>query len=386
MAKVMKGQQQGVGARVSEKLTEWEWRALKSEWNLADGHARQSPTPDELHVWRGLFADAIDILHASQSDIEDEFLANFMQLNGQSRALSLFQRPLLHYSSSITIEVIANLGRIENWQVDLVTPTFDNIADIFKRQDVPLRPVAEEDILGSPGTGSGDTLFVTIPNNPTAIELSRDDWVQLLSTLSLNKIRLIVDASFRLLGNEDYKFLPSLLHDSGIDFVVIEDTGKYFSTLDLKCGMCWCSDALRPRLIEITNDLLLNVSPLALKLVARLSRLHFEHPVNKPAALLRNNYQRVLEGLSRHGIEDMTARENFSVLWARLPRSASGDLFCEALATQGLVILPGSSFYWHDDEAGSDFVRFALMRDEAYVASAMAVFDRYAEDALRAAR
>ncbi|MGZ8284181.1 MAG: aminotransferase class I/II-fold pyridoxal phosphate-dependent enzyme [Allosphingosinicella sp.] len=353
---------------------------------MADGHARQSPTDGELHVWRGLFSDAIDILHASQSEVEDEFLVSFMRLNGQSRALSLFQRPLLHYSSSITIEVIANLARMQKWELELVTPTFDNIADIFKRQGVPLRSIAEEEISDFHFEPSADTLFVTVPNNPTGFELTSDGWSQLVYRLAGYKSRIIIDASFRLLGNGNYAFLPDLLSDSGIDFIVIEDTGKYFSTLDLKCGMCWCSDALRPGLVEVTNDLLLNVSPLALKLVARLSRLHVEHPVNAPAALLQTNYQRVLKVLNQYGIEDLTARENFSVLWARLPDSADGDLFCEALAARGLVILPGSSFYWHDDNVGSDFVRFALMRDDAYVASAMEVFDRHAEEALRAAR
>ena len=368
------------------KLTEWEWKALASPWNLADGHARQLPASIEQGAWQSLPSIVDQARDRPQRSVEDDFLAQFMKLNGQGEALRLFRRPLLHYSSSVTIEIVANVARIKGWRVALVTPTFDNIADIFRRQNVPLTAVEESRCTAAKLAAlTDDTIFLTLPNNPTGFELTPSQWERLISALAASGKRLIIDASFRMFGARLPTELPTKLKAAGVSFIVIEDTGKYLSALDQKCGFCWCSDDIWEPLREITDDVLLNVSPITLTLLARLCDAHAGAEKSPTRSLMNANYARVLESLALFGIAP-ARQKPFSVLWARLPDGRRSDQFCEAMAEKGLVLLPGESFSWDDPEQGRDYIRFAIMRDRDYVERAMSVFDSNCRQLLKRRR
>ena len=128
-------------------LTRWEWSGLQNTFNLADGHAHQALTPlQQAHVER-----LSDVFHEAssrrQAEVQDNFVAAFFRAAGQHEAVSLAHTPLFHYSSSISIEAVANLLRERNAPVALVTPTFDNIPAIMRRHGISLRPLEEKTLL-----------------------------------------------------------------------------------------------------------------------------------------------------------------------------------------------------------------------------------------------
>src|SRR5579871_114273 len=85
-------------------LTEWEWVGLQKVWNLADGHSHFSlEQADESPI--GQMARTFRSINSrSQTTYERNFIKAFFEMSRQSIP-SL--KPLLHYSCSTTIDLVA---------------------------------------------------------------------------------------------------------------------------------------------------------------------------------------------------------------------------------------------------------------------------------------
>ena len=159
----------------SSSLTEWGWQGLRTRHNLADGHARQSLHPYQQRVLNDLpsifMASALMPL-----DEQEMSLANaFFNLGGQTSAMKL-GIPLVHYSSSVSIDITARaLHAVDRNNVGLVTPTFDNIPLLLRRNGLNITAIPEE-LLWSETAAMNkylaeiDALFIVMPNNPTGRE------------------------------------------------------------------------------------------------------------------------------------------------------------------------------------------------------------------------
>src|SRR5262249_57416978 len=81
---------------------------------------------------------------------------------------------LMCFTASMAFEIVANYLRQRHLSVTLIEPCFDNLSDIFRRHDIPLRPLSDE-WLESPndaferalGELRTDAICLVTPNNPT---------------------------------------------------------------------------------------------------------------------------------------------------------------------------------------------------------------------------
>jgi len=153
----------GMSSTTSDTLTRWEWRGLAAEHNLADGHARHFPSPEEATVVRALPEVFAEAARTDQATLQQRFANTFFSVNNQRTALKL-SPPVFHYSSSISIEVVANYLRLEGQRCLLLEPTFDNIPAIFRRHGIPIMGF-DEALLESPNQLNlkrSDALFVVL--------------------------------------------------------------------------------------------------------------------------------------------------------------------------------------------------------------------------------
>jgi aspartate/methionine/tyrosine aminotransferase len=359
------------GART---LTAWEWRGLHHDFNLADGHAHQSLHSTQDVIVRDFPELFLAAEKQPQTTHEERFATTFFSLAGQSSAPTTLPA-LMHYSASVATDVVAkSLVASGCRRVGLLTPTFDNIPMLLRRVGLTLRPCSEADVWSSDCAAvlaGVDALFLVLPNNPTGREPTATEFQRLVAATSHAGVKLICDCSFRLFGLlHEWDQYEIVLQHPGLDFVFIEDTGKTWPTADLKAGFLCASHGLYPTLSEISDEILLNVSPFTLSLLERFAAVESTgdaHPTSflcaDTAATNRTYLRRVLAG-SPLRIECSSSR--ISVEWLRLPSGWHSVSLTAWLAEKGIAILPGGPFHWDDPQRGGSFIRIALMRDPAY--------------------
>ena len=104
---------------VADSLTRREWLGLMNTYNLADGHARQAQTPQMSKVVSRL-PELYEVAgFVPQVTLQRQFEEAFYRLAGQDSVVTRERRPLHHYSSSLSVEVVANYLREKRLRVSL---------------------------------------------------------------------------------------------------------------------------------------------------------------------------------------------------------------------------------------------------------------------------
>jgi aspartate/methionine/tyrosine aminotransferase len=259
----------------NETLTRIEWRALDGKFNLADGHARQLIGGHETAVVDALTEIYTQSYSASQSALEADFLETQFAFNCV-RVKAHDIAPIYHYSSSLAIDTtakyLASIGR----QVFLIHPTFDNIPAILRRNGVNHKPLDEamitDDLALRRVLGKSSVLFLVCPNNPTGWFPSEREFYRLCALCDETGAILVIDNSFRSFRPLGTYCDLELLTKIATSFISIEDTGKTYSTNDLKLGYLISSVDNTEGLKLIADDIMFNVSPFIMNVLSLAAR------------------------------------------------------------------------------------------------------------------
>lgn len=354
-------------------LTEWEWLGLRKPFNLADGHAHFR-LPENYYP--DLASIAMESLTSPESldqeSAEQGFLSAWAQLSCQSMEPA---RAALHYSSSVTIEMAGKVAReIGVVTMGVITPTFDNIPLLLRRTGLQLVPLPEEvfwknerarlELLDQCGG-----IFLVVPNNPTGYCPTKDQLIGVMSSCAEHGKLAVLDFSFRLYSGlhswDQYAFADNI---AGLNFVFIEDTGKVYPLAEMKVGVGYTSSDLTPTLARVSDELLLNTSPVILQMLEAVVRSDLSRNGTSvercldSEAVVAINRKRLFELLA--DVTDLVATSDsrLSVAWLQL-RDARATEVCAGWAERGLVVLPGTAFHWNEPALGEAYVRVALARD-----------------------
>jgi aspartate/methionine/tyrosine aminotransferase len=361
----------------TQKLTIHEWTgATTSRYNLADGHPRQALTPGQVEAIGDVTSLFIKSAAHSERDAKASFEHAFFTLAGQG-AVRRLRPPLSHYSGSSAIEVMANYLRMQNLTVTMAHPTFDSLADTLKRHRVPLMPMPVEETLNltpsSPPTGT-QALYVVMPNNPTGHCPTREQFAGITGYCARHGILLLADFCFRFYGSFwDYDQYQ-MLADAEVDFICTEDTGKTWPAGDVKLGMLLASDRPYGLLKDISDDFLFSVAPFTFEIITRLIAAEDRGAGRVLTQDLADANREVLRtALDGSPLQIVNPRHHMGLDWVLLPPGWSATALTDWLhAKDGPQLLPGERFYWADHQAGSRYVRVALLRDPGYFAEAAA--------------
>jgi enduracididine biosynthesis enzyme MppP len=359
-------------------LTQLEFLALDSTFNFADGHARQELTASQEKIIGDLpelFAQA-----ASQpvAELERTAFANYCRLLGQHSFPLDAGRVFTCYSSSVAMEIVARSLATRTDSIALIHPTFDNIPDILRGVGLRLVPLPEDELhrrdLDPRLLDDVESVFVTTPNNPTGRVLTADRLRRLAGQCAQRGTVLILDTSFRGFDSRAFFDHYAVLEASGCRWIVIEDTGKLWPTLDLKVGWLVTSADTGLPVADIYSDILLGVSPFVLALIGRfvedaasggLGELHRFIAGNR--RLLRS----ALDGLPRISFPDQESRG--SVERIDLGERSSSRLVLEELCERSVFVLPCRQFCWANPAEGDNAVRVALARPTESLATGAGV-------------
>ncbi len=358
-----------------QNLTRHEWIGLASRHNMADDHARQ-----EQSAGMNAIVDMLPQLFrrseaALQLNLQAEFEQKAYRLAGQDAVLRSGRPVLHHYSSSLSIEIVANLLRMQGKRLGLLHPTFDNIASVLQRHGVELVEIPE-DIFQRPEDASlyanCDAIFLVTPNNPTGCDPDAATFQRIIDMCQERGILLILDFSFRHFSTQlshwdQYEYLER----SGIDYLGIEDTAKTWPTLDLTVGSLVASANVHADVQRITDDLLLNVSPF----IFALLNCYIDSDQTLECRRVAQVNRKALEAaLKDTPVTLMPAAGPMSVGWIQLPEGWRSTELTAALGLRGIAVLPGGPFFWKTPQLGEGYIRIALMRPlDTFASSAQAL-------------
>jgi aspartate/methionine/tyrosine aminotransferase len=352
-------------------LTGYEIDSLPQSFNLTDGHAfRRWFAAEEAIIDRSaqLFKNNS---RQRQVEIEREYIRDFFRLAKQTCDETAVGY-LMCFTASMAFEIIANYLRLNQLSLSLIEPCFDNLADIFHRHEIPMRPVSDA-LLESPGdtferalnTLDSDAICLVTPNNPTGITLAEGNLRRLLQFCKERRKLLILDNCFcaylpRHLVYDQYQ----LVLEAGIDAVLVEDTGKTWPTCEIKAPFFAVSRArgLFDRIYDIYTDFLLHVSPVGIKLMHEFIRLSQQDDMASIHEVVRVNRKALYDNLVGTFLTPFE-RQFASVAWLRIEHSLTGMELKQILDEHGVFVLPGNHFFWHDRGKGDKFIRVALTRD-----------------------
>ncbi len=356
-------------------LTEFECLALNSPLNLADGHARQALTASQARIiddLPNLFAKAAA---RPPEEVGLDACRAYLGLLGQHSHPVGDGRVFACYSSSVAMEIFARALAQTGESVALIHPTFDNIPDILRGVGLNLVPL-EEDVLHDGDLprallNSVSCVFVTTPNNPTGRVVSEERLRALAAQCADHDVILALDTSFRGFDPRAHFDHYRVLESSGCRWVVIEDTGKLWPTLELKIG--WLVTAREPGLpvAKIYSDILLGSSPLVLALVQRFAEDAADGGLPDLHRFIAGNralVRQALAGLPDVDFPDLDSRA--SVERVRLGARSSLEVW-STLREHNVYMLPCQKFHWADPHEGDHMLRVALARSAAPLGEAM---------------
>jgi aspartate/methionine/tyrosine aminotransferase len=352
-------------------LTEYEIDTLPQTYNLTDGHAfRRWLAAEEAIIDRSsqLFKN---YNRRRQVAIEREYIRDFYRLARQTWDEDGFGY-LMCFTASMAFEIIANYLRLNQLSLSLIEPCFDNLADIFHRHRISMRPIPDA-LLEAPGDAlvtalsdqDSDAICLVTPNNPTGLSLTEWNLRNLVDYCKSRRKLLILDNCFcpYLPRHSVYDQYDLVLH-AGFDAVFVEDTGKTWPTSEIKAPFFAVSRAhgLFERIYEIYTDFLLHVSPVGIKLMHEFIRLSQQDDMASIHEIVRVNRKTLYDNLAGTFLTPCE-RAFASVAWLRIEHALSGMELKGVLDEHGVFVLPGDHFFWHDRRQGEKFIRVALARD-----------------------
>ncbi|MFJ5631799.1 aminotransferase class I/II-fold pyridoxal phosphate-dependent enzyme [Streptomyces goshikiensis] len=370
-------------------LTSMETAALLGGLNLSDGHPRMPLTASQREI-----IDSLPVLFNEAEkrvfeEVEAEAQRTFLHGIGQLCAPIATGRLVTCYSSSVAMDITARALAQRTGHVALVHPTFDNIPDLLRGRGLTLLPVTEAELeRGEPELPDEvGAVFVTTPNNPTGWVLSEDGLRRLAAYCARTGRVLAMDTCFRAQDPRAQYDTYAILTDSGAEWVVIEDTGKLWPTLELKAGfLAWGENTDLP-LLEYFSDVLLSVSPLILLMITKFAQDASDGGYAELQELVRRNRQALAEVLAGSSVELTDPGARVSVARLTLPEDGPDAIaLYEELAKDGTHVLPCGPFHWDRHGDGTRQIRIALARPESDVVRAADVVAGAVRARLDAAR
>jgi aspartate/methionine/tyrosine aminotransferase len=284
---------------------------------------------------------------------------------GQAKAPIGTGRILSTYSSTIALDIMARVLAERVSEVAVLHPTFDNIADLFRARGLRLRPVEEHQLdtgTWRPPAGVGAVVLVT-PNNPTGWVLDREKLSRLAAACARAGQILVLDASFRGQDARAHYDSYQVLDEAGVEWAVVEDTGKLWSVSELKAGFLSWSAGSQLRFARAFDEVMLSVSAVILLLITKMADDARAGGFDEMRVGLETNRYLLAKTLADTPMKLTDPDSRISVARVTLPEDGpdAHDAY-RALVDRGIHTLPCSRFYWARLADGDRQLRLSLSR------------------------
>lgn len=361
-------------------LTEIESMGLESECNMADGHAYNDLSLEQMQIVSNLPRLWHQALSKKHKQAEEDFKLRFAEL-ARCPSLTNYRHFRVCPTASNSIDTMGTWLKEKGLKTLLIEPTFDNLALILKRRGVEVASIDEDSLMQlaqkSP-TIQFDALFLVNPNNPTGRTLLETEFVQIVQWCAQHGKVLLLDNTFRFFAPQLYDTYQIML-DAGVSFVSIEDTGKVWPTQDLKVSLIFFSADIAAEMNFIYEEIYLCISSFQLEVLgAFLKDAHvrgLDRVVWQEVARRRAAFRQVITG-SMLEIHPSSLNSKISVEWVHIKDQGINDFdLTHYFKDFGLIVLPGRHFYWdsHGPSKPLNSLRISLLKPKKQFEESLAV-------------
>jgi aspartate/methionine/tyrosine aminotransferase len=260
--------------------------------------------------------------------------------------------------------------------VAVVSPTLDCIPALLRARRLEVLPISEDaltaadpfaDVAGSPGA-----LFIANPNNPTGAHLEPAELSAVAAACAERDVVLVIDQCFRAFDSRTQYDTYACLDATGVEYVLIEDTGKLWPVGGLKLGFLCTSIGTRLPVAEAMADVLLTASPFVTRLVEALATDMAAGGLRQLHELIAGNRALIAEALD--GCAEASLADGDSLVSVSRVELAepSATRIWGRLLQRGVHTVPCRPFYWAQPDEGEHYLRVALSRNPEDVESAVA--------------
>jgi aspartate/methionine/tyrosine aminotransferase len=353
-------------------LTEGGVAGFGTAYDLANGHAYHDLPVEPRPVIKDLPGIWSYAASMTVPDMEEEFKRTSAEIFG-SFALADHRYFSVCPTASNSTDIVATWLRMNEYNVGLLEPVFDNLYLILRRRGVNVTSVHESDLIDLQALEAKirnyvlKSLFIVTPNNSTGFQLDADEFQGVCDLCARMSVVLIVDKTFRLYSKHTFDTYK-VLNESGVDYVVIEDTGKTWPTQDAKVSLLVYSEPLAEHLRLLYEDIFLCSSNFTLALLnsfmQKTRALGVDKIVHQEVDKRTIHVER---SLLRTPLVLVRSNRACAMPLAWIDCSATGltDLeFVRELSGYQISLLPGRYFYWASQEWHTSHVRLSLMKPD----------------------
>lgn len=349
--------------------------------NLAEAYAYRDPVPAERAVLSSLQAVYDASVGANVRSLEVRLVKDFLGLSCQ--AVPRSSEPFVLFSASEAILIVAKILAQRQMSCAVLEPTLDIVPSLITSAGVRMSAYSESLLRNPeeiPASVNTDALYMVLPNNPTGFWLDRPLFERVVRACQSANMTLIIDASFRAFEPRACFDYYEVLEAAGTDYLVIEDTGKLWATNGIKAGILVASEHYVVPARELSDDLVLNISPFTLMLLSRLASDAGAEAIADIRQLTQKNRGIVRQTLRGSHVFSVAEESMIPVDRIFYDKSVFPDqqrLLLD-LRERGLTVVGSESLYW----AGSEhkpFLRIALSRNSEYLRQGIEIL-RHLED------
>jgi enduracididine biosynthesis enzyme MppP len=356
-------------------LTEMQLAGIGTYVNVAEGYPRQRFTASQQAIVERFPELMHDAISTGFRELESRAHAAFFDALGQRSAPVGSDRLMSFYSSSQAIDVVGRCLQETGGPVAVVHPTLDCIPALLRGRRLEVIPISEEAIVADPFAEFPDTpgaLFIANPNNPTGAHLDLATLGSLAAACAEHDVVLIVDQCFRAFDARTQYDSYACLDAAGVEYVVIEDTGKLWPVSGLKLGFLCTSIGTRLPIADAMSDFLLTASAFVARLVEELALDMAAGGLRQMHELIAGNRAAIAEALDDFA-DAWLADGDSRVSVARVElREADATRIWGRLLQRGVHTAPCRPFYWAQPDEGERYLRVALSRNPEDVERAVA--------------
>lgn len=339
--------------------------------NVAEGYPSFGFTPSQQAIV-DRFPQLLNVaLQTPYPVIEGRAQRAFFDALGQTTAPVGTGRVISYYSASVAIDILGRCLTSRPSSVGVIHPTLDILPALLRGRGLRVVPITEgrlrrrDPLSGLDGVGA---LYIAIPNNPTGTVMPPDQLRNLAQACAARDVVLGIDACFRAFDSRAHYDMYSLLDATGVDYAVIEDTGKLWPLGGVRLSFMGFGANSRLGIPEASSDLLLMAPPFAAAVVEEfaldmgrggLEQIHARLATNR--AILEG----IMEGCANGEVVADGAR--VSVALIRLAPGFSSTRLWGRLLRRDVHAVPGRPMWWAKPSEGERFLRVALGREPAVV-------------------
>ena len=339
----------------------------EAQTNVAEGYPSWPLTPTQRRIVDRLTQLMLTAQSTPYSVLEANAHRALLWGLGQRTAPIGTGQILSYYSAGVAIDVVGRCLAARTETIGVIHPTLDCLPALMRSRGPRVIPVSEarlrrrDPLAGLEPIGG---LYIANPNNPTGAVLEAEQLRRLAESCERRGVALAIDSCFRVFDPRAQYDTYAVLDATGVDYVVIEDTGKLWPTGGIRLGFLAFPAHSTLGVPDASADVLFVAPPFAAILVEAFAQDMAAGGMAVIHERIAQNRAILADALADSDVARLVGPDSrVSMALIELERPWTSTRLWGRLIRRGVNAVPGRPIWWARPREGERYLRVALARD-----------------------